>query len=458
MMVGGRVRFVAAGRALRHWNFRLFFFGQLISVTGTWMQSVAQGWLLVTLVGPKQAIVYLGVLGAVQFMPVLVLGLFGGIIVDVWPKRRTVIGTQLAAGLLALVLGGLVYFNLVQVWHVFVLAFLLGLVNTIDMPARQSFVVEMVGPDDITNGIALNSAVFNGARIVGPAIGGVLIALLGTALCFILNGLSYGAVVIGLLAMHEGELMPAARLAIPRSIGAVRSGLGEGLRYVWQTPVVLLAITTIGFVSTFGMNFNVVLPVMAAGVLNAGPTGFGILYASMGAGALTAALTVALLSRPSLRVLVAGGVVLGISELVLSATSSFPIAATAVYFCGLGAIATAISANSFVQITVPGPLRGRVMSVYTTVFSGSTPIGNGLTGGLGGLMGTPAALVMNGAVTIAAEAVAAVAILRGAVPRIGDRAGAGGDGRRQDDAAGGMTGGPVPAHAAAPDATVSPLD
>ena len=453
MTVRGKVRFVAAGRALRHRNFRLFFFGQLVSVTGTWMQSIAQAWLLLSLVGPQQGIVYLGLLGAVQWVPVMVFGLFGGIIVDVWPKRRTVIATQIAAGLLALILGALVYFNVVQVWHVFVLGFLLGLVNIIDMPARQSFVVEMVGPDDVMNGIALNSAVFNSARIVGPAIGGPLIALVGTAMCFILNGLSYGAVVIGLLAMRESELMPAARLAIPRSIGAVRSGLGDGLRYVWQTPPVLLAVAVIGFVSTFGMNFNVVLPVMAAGALNAGPSGLGLLFASMGAGALTAALTVAMLSRPRLRILVGGGMVLGVSELVLAATNSLPVAAIAVYFCGLGAIATAISANTLVQVTVPGPLRGRVMSVYTTVFAGSTPIGNGLTGGLGGLMGTPAALVMNGSITIAAEAVAAVAVLRGAVPRIRDRVGAAGPGagsvgRRGD----GVTGN------APLDANAAPLD
>jgi MFS family permease len=429
MMLGGRVHFTAAGRALRHRNFRLFFAGQLISVTGTWMQSVAQGWLLVTLVGKDQAIVYLGLLGAVQFLPVLVLGLFGGIIADIWPKRRTVIATQTAAGILALVLGGLVYFQVVQIWHVFVLAFLLGLVNTVDMPARQSFVVEMVGSDDIANGVALNSAVFNGARIVGPAIGGILIAVVGTALCFILNGLSYGAVVIGLLAMRESELRPAVRLAVPKSASAVGSNLAEGLRYVWHTPVVLVAITVIGFVSTFGMNFNVVLPVMAAGVLNAGPTGFGILYAAMGAGALFAALSVATLPRPHLRVLVGGGMILGIAEFVLAGTSSFAVTAVAVFFMGLGAVATAISANSLIQVTVPGPLRGRVMSVYTTVFTGSTPIGNGLTGGVGGLLGTPAALVMNGAVAFAAEAVIAVALLRGFVPRVG-----GGTGRAEDRA------------------------
>jgi MFS family permease len=300
-----------------------------------------------------------------------------------------------------------------------VLAFLLGIVNAVDMPSRQSFVVEMVGHDDVANAIALNSAVFNGARIVGPAIAGILIGVLGTALCFTLNGLSYGAVVIGLLAMRDAELRPADRLARPRSVVEVRRNLAEGLRYVWHTPIVLLAITVVGFVSTFGMNFNVVLPVMAARVLNVGSGGYGMLFAAMGAGALTSALAVATLQRPHIRVLLGGGMVLGAAELVLASTTAYPVAMVAVFFCGVGAIATAASANSLVQITVPGPLRGRVMSVYTTVFSGSTPVGNGLTGGVGGLWGTPAALVMNGAVALGAEAVAAIAVLRGAVPRIG---------------------------------------
>jgi MFS family permease len=435
VILNGRVRLTATGRALRHRNFRFFFFGQLISVTGTWMQSLAQGWLLGTLVGWNQAVVYIGLLGVVQFLPVLVLGLFGGIIADMWPKRLTVIGTQTAAGLLALTLGGLDFFHVVVVWHVFVLAFLLGLVNAVDNPTRQSFVVEMVGGDDVANAVALNSAVFNGARIIGPAIGGILIAILGTSLCFILNGLSYGAVVIGLLAMRDSELMPAPRLAIPKSVSAVRENLGEGLRYVWHTPVVLLAIGVIGFISTFGMNFNVILPVMAASVLNVGPNGFGYLYAAMGAGALVAAVSAAMLERPRLRVLIGGGMVLGAAEFVLASTTLFPVAMAAVFFCGVGAIATSVSANSLIQIAVPGPLRGRVMSVYTTVFSGSTPIGNGLTGGIGGLWGTPAALVMNGAISLGAEVVAAVAVLRGAVPTVG----AGRRGGAADPTAGRMT-------------------
>jgi MFS family permease len=427
MIQGGRVRFTATGRALKHRNFRFFFFGQLVSVSGTWMQTLAQGWLLGTLVGWDQAVVYIGLLGAVQFLPVLVFGLFGGIIADIWPKRRTVIATQVAAGLLALTLGGLDYFHVVAVWHIFVLAFLLGIVNAVDMPTRQSFVVEMVGRDDVANAVALNSAVFNGARIVGPAIAGILIAVLGTALCFVLNGLSYGAVVIGLLAMRDGDLMPADRLAVPRSLAAIRENLGEGLRYVWHTPVVLLAITVIGFVSMFGMNFNVVLPVMAARVLNVGSNGYGLLFASMGAGALIAALAVATLQRPRLRILIGGGMVLGVSELVLASTTAFPVALAAVFFSGVGAIATAASANSLIQITVPGPLRGRVMSVYTTVFAGSSPVGNGLTGGVGGLWGTPAALLMNGAIAFGAQAVAGVAVWRGHI-RV-DGGGGGGSGK-----------------------------
>jgi predicted MFS family arabinose efflux permease len=215
--------------------------------------------------------------------------------------------------------------------------------------------------------------------------------------------------------------MPASRLAMPRSVGQIRGNLAEGISYIGRTPVVLLAIGVIGFVSTFGMNFNVVLPVMAARVLKVGPDGFGYLMAAMGAGALVSALTVATLHRPRIRVLVGGGMVLGAAELVLASTTSYPVALAAVFVAGVGAIAAAASANSLVQITVPGPLRGRVMSVYTTVFAGSTPVGNGLTGGVGGLWGTPAALVMNGGVTLGLEVVAAVAVIRGRISVGGGR-------------------------------------
>jgi MFS family permease len=423
MIVGGRVKLTTAGRALHHRNYRLFFFGQLVSVTGTWMQTVAQGWLLGTLVGWDKAVVYIGLLGVVQSLPVLFLGLFGGIIADIWPKQRTVVGTQLTLGLLALTLGLLAYFHLVVVWHVFVLGFLLGLINVVDMPTRQAFVMEMVGGDDVANAVALNSAVFNGARIVGPAIAGVLIGLVGTALCFVLNALSYGAVVVSLLAMHERELMPAPRLEMPRNLTAVRSNLGEGLGYVRTTPLVLLVLAVGGFVNVFGLNFNVILPVMAASVLNVGSSGYGFLSAAMGAGALIAALAIATMDRPRLRVLIGGGIVLGVAELALASTKSYPVALAAVFIAGVGAIATSASANSLIQITVPGPLRGRVMSVWMTVWAGSTPIGNGLTGGVGGLLGMPVTLAMGGAMVLAAEAMAAAAVLRGYVRTGGGRGG-----------------------------------
>jgi MFS family permease len=425
MTVGGRTRSIAAGRALRHWNFRLFFFGQLISLTGTWMQTVALGWLMGTLVGwDRTAVVYIGLLGMVQFLPVLILGLFGGIIADIWPRRRTLVATQTAAGVLALVLGALVYFNVVAVWHVYVLAFLLGIVNAVDMPTRQSFVMEMVGREDVVNAVGLNSAVFNSTRIIGPAIAGVLIGVVGTATCFLLNGLSYGAVVIGLLLMHGSELMTEARLAMPRSVIEVRGNLAEGLVYVRHTPLVLMTIVVVGFVSTFGMNFNVVLPIVAADVLKVGSVGYGALFAAMGAGALTSALIVAGLSRPHVRLLIVGGMLLGIGELVLAANTIFAVALVAVFCCGFGAIAVSASANSLVQLAVPGPLRGRVLSVYLTVFVGSTPIGSGMTGGIGGLFGTPVAIAVGGGVALLSELVAAAAILAGKVPSMGRGRGA----------------------------------
>jgi MFS family permease len=408
----GRIHRRFTGRALRHRNFRLFFFGQLISVTGTWMQMAAQAWLVLTLVGTAQAAFYLGLLGALQFLPVLLLGLFGGMIADLWPKHRTLVATQLAAALLALVLAVLDQMGAVEVWHIFVLALALGVVNAIDMPTRQSFVVEMVGHKDVANAIGLNSAIFNGARIAGPATAGILVAAVGTALCFFFNAVSYLAVVIGLLMMREAELMPAERLVMPRTVSAVRHNLAEGLAYVRHTPVVMLAVLLVGVVSTFGMNFNVILPLVAAGVLGSGSVGFGLLMASMGVGATLAALAVAAGARPRVRVLIGGAILLGVAEMALSVTTVFAIALVVVFLAGLGAVAMAASANSLIQVAVPGPLRGRVMSVYTTVFLGATPAGNTMTGAVAGGFGTPVAVLIGGSVALAAGCAAGLAAFR----------------------------------------------
>jgi MFS family permease len=414
IILGGRIRLTAAGRALHHRNYRLFFIGQLISVTGTNMQTLAQAWLVGTLVGWNQAVVYIGLLGIVQTLPVMVLSLFGGIIADIWPKRRTLIATQAAAGALALVLGGLSWFGVVAVWHVFLLGFLLGVVNAIDMPTRQAFVMEMVGRDDVANGVALNSALMNGARIVGPAMAGIVIGVFGTALCFILNGLSFAAVIVGLLVMREAELLRLPTLARPGTVGEVGSNLAEGLHYAWETPLVRLVLVTIGIVNIFGLNFfNIVLPVLAASTLKVGASGLGFLSASLGLGALASALAVAAMERPRLKVLVAGCLLVAIAELVLAATTSFEVALVAVFVTGVGLIASSASGNSLIQLTVPGPLRGRVMSMWTTVVVGSSPLGNVLTGAVGGLLGISAALIMAGATVLVADGAAVVAVMRG---------------------------------------------
>lgn len=418
-MIAGRPPLPAAGRALRHRNFRLFFGGQLISITGSWVQSTAQAWLVVTLVGNLSAAFYLGLLGAVQFLPVLVLGLFGGIVADVLPKRRTVIVTQTVAGLLALILGLLVQLGVVQVWHVFVVGFALGIVNAVDMPARQAFVVEIVGAEDVGNAITLNSAAFNVARIVGPSVGGLLIATVGMSLCFVLNAVSFAAVVIALMAMRDSELLLGDRLAMPKSIGEVRDDLAEALRYVHRTPVVLLAISAGGLAATFGMNFNVVVPAMAAGVLNVGPIGFGFLNAAIGAGAVLVAFPVASLGRPMVRLLIGGIIVLGLSLAGFAVSTSFPMAMATISIAGAAGLVLAVTANSLVQMTAPAPLRGRVMSIFTTVFIGSTPVGNFLTGVTAALSGTRVAVFLAGFLTLLVGLIAAVAVLAGRVPDVG---------------------------------------
>jgi MFS family permease len=415
-MIAGRPPLSAAGRALRHRNFRLFFGGELVSITGSWIQYTAQAWLVVTLVGNASAAFYLGLLGAAQVLPVLVLGLFGGIIADVLPKRRTVIATQTAAGLLALAMGLLVYLGVAQVWHVFVVGFALGIVNAVDIPTRQAFVVDMVGPEDVGNAITLNSAAFNVARIVGPSVGGLLIAAVGMSLCFLLNALSFAAVVVSLLAMRDSELLAGDRLPMPKSVREVRAHLAEGLSYVRRTPVVLLAIGAGGLAATFGMNFAVVVPAMAAGVLNVGPTGFGFLNAAIGVGAVLVAFPVAAISRPTPRLLIGGIIVLGVSLAGLSISTSFPMAMVTIAIAGAAGLVLAVTANSLVQMAPPAPLRGRVMSVFTTAFIGSTPVGNTLIGVAAELSSTRVAVLLAGSMTLLIGVIAAGVVLAGRVP------------------------------------------
>jgi MFS family permease len=391
-------------RALRHRNFRLFWSGQLISLVGTWMQTVAQAWLVLTLTNDP---FMLGLVAAAQFVPVMVFGLFGGIVADSLPKRRTLVATQTTAMALAFILAALTAAGTVQVWEILVLALALGCSNAVDMPTRQSFVIEMVGREDVGNAVALNSAIFNAARIVGPAVAGLTIGAFDISIAFFLNGLSFVAVIVGLLAIRPAELRPVAMTAMPRTVRAVADTLGEGLGYVRRTRVVLLAVSVVGLVSLVGMNFGVVVPALARDVLGTGAEGYGFLMAASGVGSLASALGMAFFGRPTERVLVGGAVVLGVLEIGLALSRSMPLSLVCMFGVGAGGIAMAMTANTTIQLTVPDALRGRVMAVYTTVFAGSTPIGGLAFGAIAGAAGVATAVFVGGVIALAVGLVAA---------------------------------------------------
>jgi MFS family permease len=380
-------------RAFAHRNYQLFFGGQAISLVGTWMQTVAQAWLVLQLTKDP---IWLGLLSALQFLPVMILGLFGGLIADALPKRRTLIATQVIQMLLAFALFGLSATGVVQVWHILVLAALLGVTNAVDMPTRQSFVVEMVGREDIANAVALNSAMFNGARVVGPAIAGLTIGLFSLSIAFLVNGLSFLAVIVAYLAMRDDDLHSPARYNRPSTLGEVRRTLGEGLRYVRRTEIVLMTTVLVGVVATFGMNFGVMVPALAYDVLHTDATGYGFLMAASGIGAMSAALLIAFSGRQRPVIIPAGAILLGIGLVIGASTNVFTWAIPAMVIVGFGAIGMAATANTTIQLAVPDELRGRVISVYTTVFVGSTPVGGLIIGWIASRYGVDASLLVGG--------------------------------------------------------------
>jgi len=388
--------------SLRHRNYRLFFAGQLISVIGSWMQTTAQSWLVVSLTASAFK---LSLVNVCQFAPVLVLGLFAGVVVDRVPKRTILLATQSSAAICAATLAILDGSGYVRLWHVYVVGLCVGIVNAFDMPARQSFVVDMVGKEDLPNAIALNSSIFNAGRLVGPAVAGLLIATLGTAVCFALNAVSFLAVIAGLLMMR------IAPVRTERS-GTGLARLREGLAYVRATPVVLLTVILAGFVATFGMNFNVWVPLLAKHEFDVGAGGFGVLLSALGLGSLAGALALAFLARgarPGIMLTTAAA--LGVTELVLAIAAglSAPIVVGLVLLpiLGFAMTATMSMANTTVQTATPNELRGRVLSVYFTVFAGSAPFGALLTGAAASRFGTAASIAMGGAVTLAAAIVVA---------------------------------------------------
>ncbi len=377
-------------RSLRHRNFRLFFSGQLVSLIGTWMQNVGQAWLVLEL---THSSFKLGVVSALQFLPMLFLSFFTGPFIDYFSKRKIIIFTQIVLMLLAFTLAALDYARVVQYWHILILATLLGVVNTIDMPARQAFIIEMVGKEDLMNAIALNSSIFNAARAVGPAIAGLLIGAAGTAVCFFVNGLSFLAVLWGLLLMKFKET-PSGR---PLSYQIVRD-IGEAMSYIRNTPVVLIVIVLVSVVSIFGTNFNVLVPVFSRQELHRDAAAFGFLMSSFGAGALVGAFSLAALSRngPKSLLLLGGGMALSIVLILIGFQKSYGLTALLLALSGWSMVTFFGMANTTVQLNTEDHLRGRVMSVYTVAFGGLTPIGSMFAGTVSHWLKTPLTFALGG--------------------------------------------------------------
>jgi MFS family permease len=381
--------------SLAHREYRRYWTGLFLSNVGTWMQAVAQGWLILQLTGDP---FLLGVVAAMQWIPVMVLGLFGGLIADALPKRQTLIVTQAIKMVLSFTMFALVFSGSVQVWQVMVLALLGGLTNVVDMPTRQAFSVEMVGREDIRNAVALNSAMFNAARVLGPAAAGLTIGAFDVSTAFFIDAVSFLAVLVALLAMRQSELRVAPPIVRPESASEVVRDLREGLSYVRRTPLVLLSVLVVGLVSTFGMNFQVIIPPLTEQVLHSDATGYGFLMAASGVGSLVAALYIAFSARARIGLIAGGAMLLGVASIALGVSNVFFVALVLMFLIGLGAIAMAATANTTIQLAVPDQLRGRTMSVYTTVFAGSTPVGALLMGWIASQYGVAESMVLGGVV------------------------------------------------------------
>ncbi|MDH5244456.1 MAG: MFS transporter [Chloroflexota bacterium] len=398
-MTPPRIRRRRSIGAFGHRNYRLFFAGQAVSLVGTWMQQVAQAWLVLQISGGDP--LWLGVVAAAQFLPVMVLGLFAGVLADSLPKRQMLIAVQVVMMLLALVLAVLTVSGVVEIWMVVVLAVLLGCANAVDMPVRQSFAIEMVGPRDVGNAVSLNSAMFNGARVVGPAVAGLTIGAFGVAVAFALNAVSFLAVIVGLALMRDEELHRGRLVPRPRSARQVADNLSEGLRFVRRTPVVLMAISVVGLVATVGMNFNVLIPPLAQEVLKSDAAGFGFLMTASGLGSLAAAVVLVAGGKPRPIRIALGGMLLGVASIALAFSGSFAVSLVLMALIGAGGITMAATANATIQLSVPDGLRGRVMSVYTTVFAGSVPVGGLAVGALASAVGIPLTIGVGGVLSLA---------------------------------------------------------
>jgi len=381
--------------ALRHRNFRLWFIGQTLSMVGTWMQSVAQGWLVFQLTGSEFA---LGVISFIGTLPTLFLMLPAGALADRIPRRQVLLVTQTAMMLFAFILAALAATHTLQVWHIGVLAACLGVANSFDAPARQALAVEMVEDRaDLMNAIALNATIFNLARVVGPAIGGVTLAAVGAAWCFALNGLSFMAVLVALLMMK----LPAMHREVRTD--ALTLQIAEGLKYVWQTPVVRTATALVAVSSLFGFSYAVLLPAYAVDVLHVGETGLGALNTAIGIGALVGSLIVASMSRFSRKglVLTAGSIIFPAVLILFAFSRSLWISLATLSVIGVAFVSQNAMGNTLIQIIVPDSLRGRVMAVYTLMFFGTAPFGALQAGAIAQAFGPAAGVAVGAGIALA---------------------------------------------------------
>ena len=376
-------------RAFLHADFRRFFWSQLVAQTGTWMQTVAQSWLVLQLTPSPFK---LGLIGSLQFAPILLFSIASGALADRVRKRRLLIGAQAALGCQALGLAALVASGRVEYWHVAVLAFCSGLVNVLDQPARQSLVAEMVGRADVASAVALNSASFNAARIVGPGLGGLLIAKFGVVPAFVLNGVGFAVAVIMLLGLRT-EGTPRER-----SGGGVLDDVRTGLRFAFGTPEIRLTMGLLFLVSICVFNFTVYVPLVVRTVLHLGAEGFGLLMACLGVGAVTGALTVGALGarRPPAGVLFASASLACGALIALSTAHGFWLAAVLLFLTGLFGLVLVASSNTAMQLAAPDELRGRVMSLYTLIWGGVFPFGALIVGTISEQWGVGRALLVNG--------------------------------------------------------------
>jgi MFS family permease len=391
------------GSSLRHRNYRLYFFGQLVSVMGTWMQTVAQSFLVLDLTHSGTD---LGLVTAARFLPILVFGPAGGLFADRRNKRRILYVTQALSGVLAAIFAILTGTHVIQMWLVYVLALSLGFVNVFDNPARQSFISEMVPPDDLPNAVTLNSVSLNLARVFGGALGGVLTAVLGLALCFACNAISFIAVIASLAAMNGALLYPAR--PVKRMPGQIR----QGLRYVRETPELLIPLLMIALVGTLAWEFQVTLPLMASKVFGGGAGSYGVMASVMGVGAVGGGLISASRGRPRARSLCVAAIGWGIAITAAAVAPTLPLELAALVFVGYGSITFNSYAKTTLQLAADPAMRGRVMALWALAWQGSTPLGGPLVGWIAQDFGARWSLVAGGLPTLLCGLLALPALTR----------------------------------------------